>query len=424
MPVLTKRLLDAAEPRAADDYFLWCSRLAGFGARIHPTGGKVFVAQVRVGRAIRRVKIGSYGAYTLDKARARAAEIIRAAAEGRDPQREKQALREAITVAELCDEYLEAARAGLVPTRFKRAKRPSTVAIDEGRISRHIKPLIGTIPARDLKRADVQRMADAIAAGKTAGTFKGKPRGLAIVTGGAGTAARVVELLGGIYGWAAKRDLVPEGSSPIKGVDTAKGEARDRILDREELRALGRAIADNTSPAAAVVRLIALTGLRRGEACGLRWREVDEQLGSSLRLEKTKTARSTRPIGKPARDVLRSLPRTEGVEWVFPRGDGLNSAELKKPIAAIFRAAGLGGDAQSHALRRTFASVAADLGFGDATIAELLGHARRGVTERHYVRRSDPVMVAAADKVAGAIAAALAGGSPLAEVVTLAPRRQ
>jgi integrase len=68
--------------------------------------------------------------------------------------------------------------------------------------------------------------------------------------------------------------------------------------------------------------------------------------------------------------------------------------------------------------------VAADLVFGDATIAELLGHARRGVTERHYVRRSDPVMVAAADKVAGAIAAALAGGSPLAEVVTLAPRRQ
>ena len=43
-------------------------------------------------------------------------------------------------------------------------------------------------------------------------------------------------------------------------------------------------------------------------------------------------------------------------------------------------------------MRRTFASVAADMGYGDATIAELLGHARRGVTERHYMRRSDPVL--------------------------------
>jgi hypothetical protein len=71
-------------------------------------------------------------------------------------------------------------------------------------------------------------MADAIATGKTAGVFKGKLRGLAIVTGGSGTAARVVELLGGIYSWAAKRDLVPD-LSPAKGV-------RPRIVgDRRRL---------------------------------------------------------------------------------------------------------------------------------------------------------------------------------------------
>lgn len=184
MPALTKLLIDAAQPRGVE-YFIWCGKLPHFGARIYPTGKKVFIAQVRVGRMIRRVKIGPYGVYTVDAARKRAEEIIRAAAEGRDPQREKRAVREAITVAELCDKYLEAARAGLVTTRFKRPKRPSTSAIDEGRVLRHIKPLIGAIPARDLKRADVQRMTDDIAAGKTAGAFEGKPRGLAIVSGGA-----------------------------------------------------------------------------------------------------------------------------------------------------------------------------------------------------------------------------------------------
>jgi hypothetical protein len=173
MSALTKRTLDAAKPQV-ERYFVWCGSLSGFGARIYPSGRKTFVAQVRVGRAQRRVTIGAFGAFTVEQARKQAEAIIRAAAEGRDPQREKQEARAALTVAELCDEYLTAARAGLVMTRFKRPKRPATVAIDQGRVSRHIKPLIGKIPARDLKRADVQRMADAIAQGKTAGVFAGR----------------------------------------------------------------------------------------------------------------------------------------------------------------------------------------------------------------------------------------------------------
>ena len=69
-------------------------------------------------------------------------------------------------------------------------------------MSRHVKPTIGRLPARDLSRSDVQRMIDAIAEGKTAGSFpSAKPRGKAVVRGGGGTAARVAELLGGIYSW-------------------------------------------------------------------------------------------------------------------------------------------------------------------------------------------------------------------------------
>jgi len=43
--------------------------------------------------------------------------------------------------------------------------------------------------------------------------------------------------------------------------------------------------------AVAAVRLIALTGLRREEACALRWGEIDDA-GCCLRLEATKTGRS------------------------------------------------------------------------------------------------------------------------------------
>ncbi len=141
MPALTKRLVDAAKP-VAGEYFIWCGNTTGFGIRVYPSGKQIFICQVRVGRATRRVKIGAYGAYTVDQARQRAQEIIRIAAEGRDPQREKMDLRDAITVAEMCDMYLDAAKSNLVMTRFRRPKAIATLKIDEGRIARHVKPLL------------------------------------------------------------------------------------------------------------------------------------------------------------------------------------------------------------------------------------------------------------------------------------------
>jgi integrase len=215
-------------------------------------------------------------------------------------------------------------------------------------------------------------------------------------------------LLGGIYSWAGKRGYVAE-PSPTRGVETVRGHASDRVLTFEELAALGTAMrdAETSSPlATAAVRLIALTGLRRQEACGLRWTEIDDS-AQCIRLDASKTGRSIRAIGTKARALLQLLRNSSRLSdvWVFPSSDGTRSADLKKAIALIFNTAGL-KDARSHDLRRTFASVAADEGYSDATIGELLGHARRGVTARHYIRRPDAALVAAADRVSERIAAA------------------
>jgi integrase len=153
----------------------------------------------------------------------------------------------------------------------------------------------------------------------------------------------------------------------------------------------------------------------------LRWSEIDKA-SACLRLTATKTGRSMRPIGKAAFDVLdvtaemlEGEQKAKGV-FVFPNTSGKASADLKKGIAAIFDAAGL-KDARAHDLRRTFASVAANAGYGDASIGELLGHAKRGVTERHYIRRADAALIAAADTVSERIAMAMAGKS--ADVILL-----
>ena len=92
---------------------------------------------------------------------------------------------------------------------------------------------------------------------------------------------------------------------------------------------------------------------------------------------------------------------------------------MKASIARLFDA-GL-RNVRSHDLQRTFGSVAADEGYGDATIAELLGHSRRGVTQRHYIRRPDAALVAAADRVSARIIAALDERKGSLEVVPLRP---
>src|SRR5258708_852080 len=106
MANLTKRTVDAAS--AIDkDFFVWCSGTPGFGVRVYPSGKKIFIAQVRVRRQTRRLRIGAYGPFTVDQARTAAQEIIRKAALGSDPQRERREARNAITVAELCETYME-----------------------------------------------------------------------------------------------------------------------------------------------------------------------------------------------------------------------------------------------------------------------------------------------------------------------------
>jgi integrase len=62
-----------------------------------------------------------------------------------------------------------------------------------------------------------------------------------------------------------------------------------------------------------------------------------------------------------------------------------------------------------HVLRHTFASVAGDLGFSELTIAGLLGHSARGVTQGYV--HLDTALVVAANRVSVRIAELLDGNA-------------
>lgn len=428
MPKITKRLVDATPPNSDRDLFVWDEALIGFGMRIKPSGVKSFLVQYRnpLGRS-RRVTIGRYGVLTPDEARELARQMLAAAARGEDPAEKRAADRAAWTITDLCEDYLTAAKAGNIITRQRTAKRASTLATDEGRIKRHILPLLGHRAVRDIKPADVRTFFTSVKAGKTAVDVKTGVRGRAIVTGGQGTAKRTVGLLSGILAHAVDLGLIE--NNPAHGLRLPADGKRKLDEFPGKYAALARALAlaeqrHEAWQAVYAVKLAALTGMRRGEVIGLRWAEVDLE-GRCLRLADTKTGESLRPLGRAAADILREI-KEHGVgnSYVFPaeRKIGAAYGGLPKAYRRIIAHEELGAEDRAaladltlHGLRHGFATTADTLGLTLPTIAALLGHSAGGVTAG-YVARVDAVLVAAADKVAGEIARMM-GETPCAVVI-------
>lgn len=407
MPI-TKLDVDAMQPGS----LLWDSgrgSVSGFGVR-KQRRYPVFVVKAASSGKARWISIGKFGApWTVDTARAEAKRLLGRLAAGESVPRKRATSDGPMrTVAELCDRYLMAAKAGAILTRFNRPKKSSTLDIDVGRIERHIKPLIGPTPVDKMDRAVVVRLIGDITVGKTAGVTKTKKRGRARVTGGKGTATRVADLLSGIMSWAVDQGLIQH--NPVHGVRRYRSQGKDRFLSDDEIRRLGAVLAQAVDKngyalhphSVAIAKLLLLTGCRRGEITDLRWDEVDLEL-NCLRLDDTKTGRSLRPISKEAVDLLRSLPRQVGSEFVFPAGRGDGPYQGFPRLLTKIMAKALVSGATSHTLRHTFASVASGLGFSDATIGGIIGHAGRGVTSR-YIHRPDAALSSAAQAVSAEIA--------------------
>ena len=377
------KLTDAAVGRLRPrerEYTVWDSRVAGLGVRVRSTGGQSWVLLLDAGGRTKRVSLGPVSTKSVADARR---EALRRQA---DPKPEKTA-----------------GKAGAVPlfrdfvagpwkqAHFARYK-PSGRETASGYLGRQLLPAFGTKPLDRITPAHVRKWFERYS--RTA----------------PGGANRAIDMLRQIMNFAIACGHVE--LNPARGIRRNRRPALTRFLSREEIARLHGVLNAQTRKGsrqqADIVRLLLLTGCRRGEITGLRWSEVHD---SMLALGDSKTGPRTVPLGSGARAILDRQPRG-GSPFVFP--STLDPARPRGPHLPFWyrvrREAGI-EDVRLHDLRHTMASHAVMNGVPVPVVSRLLGHSDVRMTLR-YAHLADRDIQAAAERVGEEIALLMASDSP------------
>ncbi|WP_454654997.1 tyrosine-type recombinase/integrase [Bosea beijingensis] len=423
---LTKRVVDAAEPRVAR-YVVFDSEIRGFGLRVFPSGSKSWIFEYRAGEggrraAKKRMTIGAADDFTPDEARKIADKLRARAKVGEDPAKAKSDHRASLTIAEVSVIFLR--------DHVAAKRKGRTEAHYADILNRIVVPAIGSLKAKDVTRADIARLHLSWKRTK----FQ---------------ANRMLAVIGSMFSFASNTGLVPPGTNPVQGVEKYPEHRRERFLSSVELARLGDAIREAETTgipwqvdpekqgkhlpkeqratvigehAAAAIRLLLFTGARLREVLHLQWQHVDAERGLLL-LPDSKTGQKAVVLNAPALAVLTNLKRvgryviageSAGTEDEKPRSD------LKRPWTAVSKRAGLTG-VRIHDIRHTFASFGAGGGLGLPIIGKLLGHVEARTTQRYAHLDNDPLR-RAANSIGASVASALGESDQGADIVSF-PRQ-
>jgi integrase len=354
---ITKTKVERLEPGD----WIWDTEVKGFGARGQPDG-KFYCLRYRLMNGKQRVySIGRHGSpWTPDLARDEAKRIQGQVVDGIDPVSErrkaKQDARTAETFGALVGRYL---------AKRKEAMKPRAYLEVERHLNTHAKPLHSlSLPEID-RRAIAHRLGEIEA------------------DSGPTTRNRVRSSLSAFFTWTVKEGLLE--TNPVSGTGKAEeGGSRERVLTQAELAEVWAALPQDQF--GDIVRLLILTVQRREEIGGLGWSEVN--LGDELIAlppERVKNNRShTFPLSPQAQVILERQLRRNSRNLIFGVGKGgfsgwsdckerLDKAILAKRQEADPKAKPM-PDWRLHDLRRTAATMMAELGVLPHIIEAILNH--------------------------------------------------
>lgn len=357
---LTDKTVLALDPPAKGYQLYFDSKVAGFGVRVTAAGARAYILNYRANGIERRLTIGAVGEWQCATARAEAKRLKKEVYFGDDPLAAKQARRELMTMGELLDEY----ERDYFPRLRKSSLKPYGNAVKAIRKEWKNKPVVELTHAEvDTFHARLSRATPVLA--NTTLSVLSRALSIAVRRGHATT-------------------------NVAKGVERNPNVARERYLTQAEIETLSKTLERWSDVRAAnVIRLLLLTGARKGEVLAMRWEHLD--LASALWVKPASLTKQKRvhrvPLSSAAVALLESIPR-EG-ECVFPSRES-HLRRIESPWAAICKACKL-EDFRIHDLRHTYASVLIGTGLSLAIVGKLLGHSQPQTTARYAHLADDPL---------------------------------
>jgi integrase len=354
--------------------------VAGFGVRVTAAGARSFVLRYRVRSSglERTYTIGSTTDWRATAARAEASRLRRLIDQGGDPCGDIEAEREAPTITDLIKRFDE--------EHIEPRLRPMSRYHYRMLIERHVRPHFNAkVKVADVTFTDIDAVHRKIS--KTGSTY---------------AANRTVAVLSKMFALAVRWNM--RSDNPAKGVERNYEAKRKRYLTGDELARLTAVLAAHPNQQIAnIVRLLTLTGARKGEILAARWADID--LGDGVWTKPGSTTKQkidhTAPLSAPAKLLLSEIRAAQIANgrqlgtWVFPSSDSKvgHIVYIDNAWAAICKSAGITG-LRIHDLRHSFASQLASGGASLPLIGALLGHSSAATTHRYAHLFQDPMRAA------------------------------
>src|SRR3954470_14151549 len=210
MAKITKRLVDATEPKASNQ-LIWDDELKGFCLRVHTTGSKSYLLRYRVRGTQKQITIGHHGPMTADEARRKAIKLLSEIKNGGDPA----PTRGTPTVADVCARYLD--------EHVAVHNKASTGREAKRLVGTRVLPALGKMKIEAVTRQDIQRLHHDLRHTKY-------------------EANRTLALLSKMFNLAEAWGLRPDNTNPSRHVERYRELKRERFFTDEEMRQLGEAV--------------------------------------------------------------------------------------------------------------------------------------------------------------------------------------
>lgn len=387
-----KRLSESVVKRETGkgrDYQVFDDLVIGFALVVYRSGNKSFAINYRMSGRLRRYTIGRWPEWTVQTARARAAELRQKIEAGIDPLDMRQSSYDAAGIEELVELY-KTDHLTKVSVRYATDHRSM---IETYVLSQWKGRLVKGITVRQ-----VDQLLTLVASGTL--SVKRRKDNPAIPT--PVRANRCGEMLRSMFGLAVEAGMRPD--NPALKFRRRDEDARERFLTLDEFSALAKAldkVGDRLS--AEAVRMLMLTGARRGEVLGARFADFD--LAHRIWTKQAATTKQRKIHRVPISEEVAAVVRTrraavpEGCPWLFPLKDGSGPVStIHRGWLAIKDEACL-ENLRLHDVRHTFASLLVSEGLSLEIIAGLLGHSSTRTTSR-YAHLMDSPLRAGVDSVA------------------------